>query len=82
MKYLLSSDNSGDIISVVISCWTQLVSQDLVHIPLIAHKDDVTSYISALNLSWFKSTIQIIEHFNMDSFNGLSPWDWYDRPSR
>ena len=35
MKYLLSSDNSGDIISVITSARSQLINPDWVDIPLI-----------------------------------------------
>ena len=51
MKYLLSSDNSGDIISVINSCWVQLVYPDGVHVPLIVHKDDVTASMDPVHMT-------------------------------
>ena len=45
MKYLLSSANSGDTISVITSCRAQLADLDFAHYPLIAPKDDVTSVL-------------------------------------
>ena len=41
MKYLLSSANSGNIISVITSCRAQLVDLDFANIPLIAPKADI-----------------------------------------